>query len=47
MRTIKEPGKDIPVIKETEVVVCGGGPAGIVAALASARCGCETLLVER
>src|SRR5690554_6098098 len=32
---------------DTEVVVCGGGPAGINAALASGRSGAKTLLIER
>ena len=32
---------------ETDVLVCGGGCAGIAAALASARDGAKTLLIER
>lgn len=33
--------------KSVEVAVIGGGPAGIAAAIASARNGAETLLIER
>lgn len=32
---------------EADVVVCGGGPAGINAALAAGRSGAKTLLIER
>lgn len=34
-------------IVETDVLVCGAGCAGLVAALSAARCGAKTLLVER
>ena len=41
----KEPIDPHPA--SVEVLVCGGGPAGIAAALMAARQGCRTLLVER
>lgn len=44
---IVEPKKKVPVIARFEVVVAGGGPAGLAAAIASARGGAETLLIER
>ena len=33
--------------KEFDVAVCGGGVAGIAAAIASARRGCRTVLIEK
>ena len=47
MKTIQEPAREIPVYGEYEVAVLGGGPAGIAAAVAAARAGRRTLLVER
>jgi hypothetical protein len=46
-RTIEEPARQIPIYGEYEVAVLGGGPAGIAAAVAAARGGRRTLLVER
>jgi hypothetical protein len=46
-KTIQEPAREIPVYGEYEVAVLGGGPAGIAAAVAAARAGRRTLLVER
>jgi hypothetical protein len=47
MRTITEPARKIPVAAEAEVLVVGGGAAGVAAAIAAGRNGAETLLLER
>ena len=39
--------KQIPVADSYDVVVCGGGPAGFIAAIAAARSGARTALVEQ
>ncbi|HEX6516358.1 MAG TPA: FAD-dependent oxidoreductase [Nocardioidaceae bacterium] len=38
---------DAPVVRRSDVVVVGGGPAGVSAAVAAARCGVDVTLVER
>ena len=45
-RTIAEPARQTPVRKETDVLVIGGGPAGIMAALAAAEDGLNVMLVD-
>lgn len=38
---------EAPLIASIDVLVCGGGPAGIAAALAAARSGASTMLIEQ
>lgn len=44
---VAEAARRTPVVAEADVVVLGGGPAGIAATVGAARCGARTLLVER
>lgn len=41
-----EPARNIPVVDEVDVIVCGGGPAGYAAAIAAARSGATVRLFE-
>lgn len=43
---VQEPARQTPVVAEVDVLVCGGGPAGTCAAVAAARRGASTMLVE-
>ncbi len=45
--TIKEPARDLPVAAEYDVLVAGGGIAGVAAAVAARRLGCSVCLVEK
>ena len=42
-----EPEKKLPVSYDVDVLVCGGGPSGIAAAVSAAKNGAEVLLIER
>ncbi|MDH7569679.1 MAG: FAD-dependent oxidoreductase [Armatimonadota bacterium] len=46
MRWVHEPARETPVVEAADVVVCGGGPAGVAAAVAAARAGADTRLLE-
>jgi NADPH-dependent 2,4-dienoyl-CoA reductase/sulfur reductase-like enzyme len=46
-KTIREPARDIKVCREADVVVVGGGPGGVGAAVAAARTGANAVLLER
>ena len=45
--TLLEPARELPLLTEADVVVCGGGPGGFSAAIAAARHGARTVLIER
>ena len=42
-----EPLRELPVAREVDVLVVGGGISGLLAAVAAGRCGARTLVVER
>ncbi|MEZ6046761.1 MAG: FAD-dependent oxidoreductase [Planctomycetaceae bacterium] len=43
---LREERRYVPIAGKSDVLVCGGGPAGIAAALAAARAGVKTQLLE-
>ena len=42
-----QPRRELPVLHTTDVLVVGGGPAGVAAALAASRVGAKVAIVER
>jgi hypothetical protein len=46
-KMIQEPDRRTPIVREVDVLVCGGGLSGIGAALGAARSGARTLIIER
>jgi NADPH-dependent 2,4-dienoyl-CoA reductase/sulfur reductase-like enzyme len=46
-KKIAEPARSIDVVVETDVLVVGSGPGGLAAALAAARAGARTALIDR
>jgi flavin-dependent dehydrogenase len=44
---IVDPQKKIPVIDQADVIVVGGGSAGVPAAIAAGRNGADVLIIER
>ena len=47
MSHVTEPQRQTPLLADVDVLVAGGGPAGVGAALAAARAGASTMVVER
>ncbi|MEN6407560.1 MAG: FAD-dependent oxidoreductase [Thermoguttaceae bacterium] len=44
---VVQPSRELPVLHKTDVLVVGGGPAGVTAAIAAKRAGADVTLVER
>jgi ribulose 1,5-bisphosphate synthetase/thiazole synthase len=42
-----QPRRELPILDKTDVLVVGGGPAGVVSAIAAKRAGVNVTLVER
>jgi hypothetical protein len=47
MKIVREPARDIRIAQECDVLVAGGGIAGVAAAIAAARGGAKVILLER
>lgn len=46
-RYYSEPKKELPIVEDVDVLVVGGGPAGVPAAIGAARAGAKTMIIER
>lgn len=46
-QSLREPARELRVIDHVDVLVAGGGPAGVGAALAAARLGARTTIVDQ
>jgi glycine/D-amino acid oxidase-like deaminating enzyme len=46
-RTVQEAARDIPIIADVDVLVIGGGPAGVSAAAGAARVGARVIVLEK
>ena len=47
IQTYREPAREIPIVGQYDVLVCGAGTSGFPAAVAAARLGAKTALIER
>lgn len=43
---VQEPAREVPIADDVDVIVCGGGPAGVSAAITAARAGAKVRLFE-
>src|SRR5436309_13601978 len=42
----QEPSRNLPLVNDADVIVCGAGPAGVSAAITAARAGAKVRLFE-
>ncbi len=45
--TVEIPMQRVPILSRSDVLVCGGGCAGVAAAISAARHGCSVTMIER
>ena len=46
-KSVNEAAREVPVVAQSDVIVVGGGAAGITAAISAARNGCSVTVLER